>query len=557
MNDHADTPENWHWTPVGTALQEIERADTGPRRDFVILGAGPAGLAAARELLRRGHRVEVLEGSDRVGGRVFTHRFRNGSYGERGAMRIPLAHDYTHHYVRQAGIPQNELRRFWSSRGNGLLDVRGRIVREKDYRQILELFPGLSREERTVLDRSGLGGLLGFAMGPLFERLRPKYAALLAGDFSDPELAALDRVSWRTYLEKETRLTPDGRTLLGASLSIAAVWDWSLAAIVRDEIHQMHPRGTGWTGVLCEIAGGLDRLPAALASHLPVGTIRFQARVLDVQVHGAGGTVTFEDTRTGRKEEKPFERLLCTLPFPVLRSMPLATFTEAKRAAIRGFRYASSTKVLLNYDDRWWERDLGLFGGRSVSDRPGGKVEIPRQTYYPSDSVPAPCGPETAPGGLTLEAAGGAGELAGLFSQYVGDAPPGEELPPPAIPEAAAARPGTILAAYTLNAGARDLCASGEGCTEAVLREIEAIHGSGAARRDLKESLCWCWDASPWAKGALPLTPPGDLTAHLRAARQEEGTVYFAGDHVSIAPGWIQGALESSLREVARMLRNT
>ena len=40
--------------------------------DVVVVGAGFAGLAAARELVKRGHDVVVLEGRDRVGGRSST-----------------------------------------------------------------------------------------------------------------------------------------------------------------------------------------------------------------------------------------------------------------------------------------------------------------------------------------------------------------------------------------------------------------------------------------------------------------------------------------------------
>ena len=40
----------------------------------VIIGAGAAGLAAARELSRAGLEVIVLEARERIGGRVFTHR---------------------------------------------------------------------------------------------------------------------------------------------------------------------------------------------------------------------------------------------------------------------------------------------------------------------------------------------------------------------------------------------------------------------------------------------------------------------------------------------------
>ena len=44
------------------------------RADVAVVGAGAAGLMAARELRRHGVRVVVLEARDRVGGRILTHR---------------------------------------------------------------------------------------------------------------------------------------------------------------------------------------------------------------------------------------------------------------------------------------------------------------------------------------------------------------------------------------------------------------------------------------------------------------------------------------------------
>src|SRR5437588_2736351 len=42
--------------------------------DAIVIGAGVAGLAAARELKKRGLEVVVLEARDRIGGRVHTVR---------------------------------------------------------------------------------------------------------------------------------------------------------------------------------------------------------------------------------------------------------------------------------------------------------------------------------------------------------------------------------------------------------------------------------------------------------------------------------------------------
>jgi monoamine oxidase len=52
--------------------QELTGAVTETKTDAVIVGAGFAGLAAARELVQLGHTVLVLEGRDRVGGRSCT-----------------------------------------------------------------------------------------------------------------------------------------------------------------------------------------------------------------------------------------------------------------------------------------------------------------------------------------------------------------------------------------------------------------------------------------------------------------------------------------------------
>src|SRR3712207_9118203 len=66
----------------------------GPRRvDVVVVGAGLAGLAAARDLLAAGLSVLVLEARDRVGGRVLNHTLQNGAVVELGGQWVGPTQD--------------------------------------------------------------------------------------------------------------------------------------------------------------------------------------------------------------------------------------------------------------------------------------------------------------------------------------------------------------------------------------------------------------------------------------------------------------------------------
>src|SRR4051794_17065250 len=66
---------------TATALQRRQA-------DVVVVGAGLAGLSAARRLQHAGRSVIVLEARDRVGGRTLNHDLGNGHHGDMGGTWI-------------------------------------------------------------------------------------------------------------------------------------------------------------------------------------------------------------------------------------------------------------------------------------------------------------------------------------------------------------------------------------------------------------------------------------------------------------------------------------
>ena len=88
----------------GVAAAKPRRGRRKRHADVVVVGAGLAGLTAARELRRAGKSVIVLEGDRRPGGRVWNHPLGGGEVSERGGTFVGPTQDHMIDLAKELGV---------------------------------------------------------------------------------------------------------------------------------------------------------------------------------------------------------------------------------------------------------------------------------------------------------------------------------------------------------------------------------------------------------------------------------------------------------------------
>ncbi len=201
-----------------------EIGKTGPMaHDVVVIGAGLAGLTAARELVRRGFDVVVLEGRDRVGGRTCSGTLA-GVPVDRGASFVGPTQDAVLKLAADLGCQTTPT----YTRGANLIRWRGRVHR----------YSG-------TIPKLGLIGLLDMGLVQRqFERITR--TVNISDPWNSPTAAKLDSISLGEWL-RSIRATAGTRDLM----SIMSRVTWGAEP---DEVSLLH------AARYVKTSGGLDRM---------------------------------------------------------------------------------------------------------------------------------------------------------------------------------------------------------------------------------------------------------------------------------------------------------
>ncbi len=336
---------------MGTEALDLLREglpDTGaPHRRIVVVGAGMAGLTAALLLKEAGHEVIVLEGQNRLGGRILTHRgFTGDMYGEFGAMRFPQQHPLVQHLIQERfGLATKPFPMYDE---DTFVYLQGKGVRRRDFSADMFNFDLHAGEaDKTPHE------LLRHTVQPLVDIM----------EHEDPEKAwhhlldDYDKYTLLGYL-KERGLSDGALAMLGPLFNLEGRYHFSLVEWFSHYYEDVF-------GHLVYIVDGADSLPRAFEPHL-MDDIR-----LGAQVHAIDQTDTTVRVhyRTGRKTQAiTADECLVTVPFASLRHMEIEGLDPDKWYAIRNTYYGRAHKLFMQFSERWWETAYGITHGLTVTD---------------------------------------------------------------------------------------------------------------------------------------------------------------------------------------------
>jgi monoamine oxidase len=328
---------------AGVALQRCAGSFIQKSHDVVVIGAGMAGLSAARDLARAGLDVLVLEARERVGGRIQTLHEPSPHGLELGAQMIHGSRAPTWELVREFGV---ETRPFGDWTTWAWAPATG--FQKPDPARTEEIEVRLSRAYHAYHGEDA-------TFQQFLDDL--KFAP------EEQDNVAEHALSWSAEPSEIS---------LRAAMEDEAAWD------------SYHDRDY-------QVVGGYDRLPRKLADGLGE-RVRLSCVVRQIEWGRYGALVSYE--RRGRAEKARARRAVLTLPIGVLQSgTPVFSpdLPPWKKRAVQSLKMGRVVVVHFLFDASFW-RDL-------VPGLPGWSARGGRVSFW--DPHPAGTGAPVLLGWIT------------------------------------------------------------------------------------------------------------------------------------------------------------
>ncbi|HEY9631664.1 MAG TPA: FAD-dependent oxidoreductase [Coleofasciculaceae cyanobacterium] len=307
---------------------------------ILIVGAGVAGLTVAYRLRQAGLLADVVEASQRVGGRLRSLRGIVDDPGvvELGGEFIDSRHTAVRSLAAELGLELADLRSADVGLNPEILYFQGRKI---DHAQVAEAFSPLAKRIAQDLKKLGDRAITYHNPSPESVRLdRLSLAEYLAAAPIDPVIEQLVQVAYMTEFGRDA----ESQSCLNMLFLIGAeVGKWSTYGASDERYH---------------VVGGNDQIPQRLAAQLE-GTIATGTLLESIRLT-PGGSYRVSLRQGATSLERTYDQVVLTVPFTTLRQVELAVnLPPAKQKAIAELGYGTSSKLAIPYRERIWRSRYG------------------------------------------------------------------------------------------------------------------------------------------------------------------------------------------------------